>query len=157
MWPGGRDEIQPSKHKFCRCRLINGTLVHKTGKMLQPTSLLRNFLFFFCRLVLEESVKVTFLCRVEALHNKVNLKLVFEARSRLGSKTCEISVSMWDAKVQRDLRVKSGGDCWSRPDQRNQAREWGEREYKGWGQILLPGELPHLKHAEATGATEMCE
>lgn len=95
---------------------------------------------------------------MEALHNKVNLKLVFEARSRLGSKTCEISMSMWDAKVQRDLRVKSGGAYWSRPDQRNQAGEWGEREHKGWGQILLPGELPHLKHAEATGATEkMCE
>lgn len=116
------------------------------------------FFFFFGHLVLEESVKVTFPCRMEALHNKVNLKLVFEARSRLGSKTCEISMSMWDAKVQRDLRVKSGGAYWSRPDQRNQAGEWGEREHKGWGQILLPGELPHLKHAEATGATEkMCE
>ena len=28
------------------------------------------FFFFFCHLVLEKSVKVTFLCRVKALHNK---------------------------------------------------------------------------------------
>lgn len=42
------------------------------------------------------------------MHNKVNLKLVFEARSRLGSKACEMSMSMWDAKVQRDLWGKTG-------------------------------------------------
>ena len=40
-------------------------------------------------------------------------------------------------------------------------KESGERENTRWGGgggILLPGELPHLKHAEATGATEkLCE
>lgn len=84
---------------------------------------------------------------MKALHNKVNLKLVFEARSRLGSKACEMSMPMWDAKVQRYLWGKIGRGLLVRIRSKEPRGRMGRERIQRRGWILLPGGRTHVKHA----------